>query len=59
VQPYGRHRRIKHNYEDYHPPKGWYNWWEIDCDNINKKATRRKAKQIIHNELIKHEIEEV
>lgn len=54
MKPYGKHRPIKHNYEDCHPIKPYYNWWEIDCDKIDKKATRRKARENIKIEEINY-----
>ena len=43
MQAYGR-KKVRHNYKDYHPKRGYANWWEIEMNWINKKAERQKAK---------------
>lgn len=48
--PYGK-RKIKHNFEDYHPPKGYVNWWELEMALVNKKRERQRAKKEIQEEL--------
>ena len=45
---YGR-KKVRHNYRNYHPQKGYVNWWEDEMNWINKKAERQKSKQAIKN----------
>ncbi len=48
MKPYGLTKKIRHNHPDYHPGKGWVNWWEAEyLDTVCKKAERRKAKKDI------------
>lgn len=39
-------KKIKANYVDNHPPKGYENWWE-EANMANKKAERQRAKKEI------------
>ena len=45
---YGR-RKIRTNFKDHHPKRDYANWWEVECNYINKKAERRKARKDIVN----------
>lgn len=37
---------------DYHPPKGWINWWEDQMSTFeNKGGARQQAKRDIQREL--------
>ena len=47
---YGR-RKIRTNFKDHHPKRDYANWWEVECNYINKKAERRKARKDIVNQL--------
>ena len=44
-------KKIKHNFEDYHPARGFVNWYEDEYDWVNKKSERRKGKQEIIKQL--------
>jgi hypothetical protein len=47
MQPLGR-KKMRYNYVDNHPPKGYVNWWESEIDiSCNKKADRQKAKKFL------------
>jgi len=51
MKPYLREKNIKGVSEwkqDYHPPRGYINWWE----KLNNFISRKKAKQQL-NKLIK------
>jgi len=51
MKPYLREKNIKGVSEwkqDYHPPRGYINWWE----ELNNFISRKKAKQQL-NKLIK------
>lgn len=57
MHPYGS-RKIRHNYEDVHPPKGWVNWWEAEFDVYKSKSSERfSIKQAIQQELLEIETE--
>lgn len=57
MQPLGR-KPMHYNYKDYHPPKGYRNWWEVELDSYgNKKGYRKKIKMCLTN-ILKHLIEE-
>ena len=45
-------KNFNHNHKDYHPPKGYENWWEDEIKNVCKKTERRKAKKELLNKLI-------
>ncbi len=46
MKAYGR-KQMHHNLPDYHPPKGYCNWWEKEIDEVNKAIARRNAKKEI------------
>ena len=49
MQPLGRKPK-HHNYKDYHPIKGYMNWWEVELDpGENKKGERRETKICLKN----------
>ena len=50
MKPYGR-QTCNHNHRDYHPPKGWVNWWEAEINDISKKRERRKARMELRREV--------
>ncbi len=53
MQPLGR-KPTHHNYKDYHPIKGYRNWWEVELDTgENKKGDRRETKIYLMN-ILKH-----
>lgn len=43
MKPYGIDSKIKKNFRDYHPKKGYQNWWE-DFHKVIKARERRKNK---------------
>lgn len=52
MKPYTRGDKLKRNYPDNHPQKGWVNWWESEIDtSLSKKAIRAKAKKAIKLEI--------
>ena len=52
MKPYGLIRKILHNFEDVHPPKGHVNWWEHPMDmRIRKKSERQQSKKQIQKEI--------
>lgn len=52
MRPYGRRNKFSKNYTDCHPPKGWFNWWEVEIGNdLSKSAVRRMAREQIQQEL--------
>lgn len=48
---YGKNKKFRYNYPDYHPKKGWVNWWEIELGDINKGSARQQANIDINKEL--------
>lgn len=45
MKHYKFNKKILFNYKDYHPKKGYINWWEYEIDNtISKSSIRFKAK---------------
>jgi hypothetical protein len=49
--PYGKNNKFRYNYPDFHPQKGWVNWWEVELGGINKGSARQQAKIILRKEL--------
>jgi len=47
MKPYGLRSKLKYNYKDNHPQKGYVNWWEIESKDISKKRERFKQKKIL------------
>lgn len=43
---YGR-KKIRYNFEDCHPKKGYINWWEDEIIIGTKKSERRESKDKI------------
>ena len=55
MKAYGLRNKLVINFPDFHPQKGWVNWWEVEIDTVrSKKSARQKAKkeikEIINNE---------
>jgi hypothetical protein len=52
--PYGKDKKMRHNYTDCHPKKlgkNVVNWWEVELGGIDKGAERQQAKTEIRKEL--------
>lgn len=48
MKPYGRERKIKsfEGKKDYHPKRGWRNWWEEMNTILSRSAMKRIWKSI-------------
>lgn len=58
MKPYNRRNPLKMNYLDYHPPKGYINWWEDEIEGgLMNSAVRQRAKREIKKELIQYKEE--
>jgi hypothetical protein len=44
MKPYGREKKRLHfpGKVDYHPGKGYVNWWERECSNIIPRSTMKQ-----------------
>lgn len=52
MKEYGLRDKLRYNYTDCHPRKGWVNWWEVELGTgKSKKTARWKAKKSIRKEL--------
>lgn len=49
--PYGKNKKMRENYPDNHPPKGWVNWWEVELGGVNKGSERQRAKRDIRKKI--------
>lgn len=52
--PYGKNRKFRRNFRDYHPKKlgrHMRNWWEVELGGVDKGAERQRAKREIRNEI--------
>lgn len=56
MQPYGRQKKVMLNIPDYHPRKGWRNWWDDMCDVLSRSMMKQKLKKEIENEIIENEL---
>ena len=52
MKTYGNTKRIISNHPDYHPPKGWKNWW--DEDFISKTSERFNSKLEIEEKVYEY-----
>lgn len=52
MKPYGREKKLKGVSwkRDYHPPKGFVNWWENVCNYVSRKTMKQQVKKEIQNE---------
>jgi hypothetical protein len=50
MKPYGKSNPC-HNKIDFHPGKGYINWWEKELSSISKKRVRRLARIEIEKEI--------
>ena len=51
MQPLGRKPKRFPGKIDYHPRKGFVNWWETEGCDANKTAEKREARKEIEDEL--------
>jgi hypothetical protein len=52
MKAYGLRDKLRINLPDFHPQKGWINWWEAEINKIkSKKSARQKAKTEINKQL--------
>ena len=51
MQPLGRKPKRFPGKIDYHPRKGFENWWETEGCDANKTAEKRMARREIEDEL--------
>lgn len=51
MKPLGR-KPHKRNFTDCHPPKGLYNWWEVEGCDANKAADKREWKKQVNKEVL-------
>ena len=42
MKPYGLRNKLKFNFPDNHPKKGWVNWWEVELGDVKSKKTARQ-----------------
>jgi len=55
--PYGKNRKLRENFPDNHPKKGYVNWWEVELGSVDKGRARQEAKIEIRKELDEIEID--
>ncbi len=52
MKPEGR-KTVKYTEKrDFHPKKGWVNWWEIIGDYISRSIRKQKLRKEIENEIM-------
>lgn len=49
--PYGKNRKLRTNFPDNHPLKGWVNWWEVEIGGVDKKSERQRLKKELRKEI--------
>jgi len=49
--PYGKNKKMRENYPDNHPKKGYVNWWEVELSGVDKGSERQRAKREIRKEI--------
>lgn len=49
--PYGKNKKMRSNFPDNHPKKGWVNWWEVELGGVDKGKERQEAKKEIRKEI--------
>ena len=48
MKPYGLRSKLIINLPDFHPKKGYVNWWEVEWNTVkSKKRARQQAKKFI------------
>ena len=53
--PYGKSKKMRYNYIDNHPKKGYVNWWEVELGDVDKKSERQRAKRELRKEINNNE----
>jgi hypothetical protein len=49
MKSYGIRNKLRVNFTDHYPKKGWINWWEDEIHAVkNKKSIRQKIKKLLH-----------
>ena len=56
MQPYGRQKKVMLNIPDYHPRKGWKNWWDDMCGVLSRSVMKQKLRKEIENEIYENEL---
>jgi hypothetical protein len=60
MKPYSKRNKLKLNIPDYHPQKGYINWWEANIEIAAVKGKERQtAKKIIQEEIMKKELKSI
>lgn len=57
MKPYGREKNIKggNNWKiDYHPSKGYQNWWEGICSHLSRSRMKQLWSKDVENEIISY-----
>ena len=49
--PYGKNKKMRYNFPDCHPKKGYVNWWEVELGDVDKKSARQEAKRDLKKEV--------
>lgn len=60
MKPYGREKNLKGGKPwklDYHPKKGYINWWETMVDFLSRSTIKQNYKKSIEEELFNLEQE--
>lgn len=48
MKQFNLRNKFRYNYKDYHPKKGYKNWWEVELnDSIPKSSVRFKIKNML------------
>lgn len=55
MKPFGREKKIMLNIPDYHPKKGWRNWWDDMCDYLSRSTMKQKLRKEIEEEINENE----
>jgi hypothetical protein len=54
MKPYGREKKLKGSdswKKDYHPKKGYVNWWENICELLTRSRMKQIWKKSVNDEL--------
>jgi hypothetical protein len=57
MKPYGRVKTVKGRTfkKDFHPPKGYVNWWENMLDYVSRSTLKRDAMDEAQQDIIDNE----